>query len=128
MVNESSEIEHQKFRMWLRPDGIVQLVWAPMRELRFEDAVASIEAMTTLTAGRRTPLLVDASAVGSQDRAARNEFVKRGDLVSGVALVVTTPLGRLMGNFFVAVSKPRVATKLFDDETTAANWLKELAT
>lgn len=128
MVNESGEIEHQRFRIWLRPDGIVQLNWSPMRELRFEDAVASIEAMTALTGGHRAPLLVDASAVGSQDRAARNEFVKRGDLVSAVALVVTTPLGRLMGNFFVAVSKPRVATKLFDDEATAVRWLKEFET
>ncbi|MHB1250551.1 MAG: DUF7793 family protein [Acidimicrobiales bacterium] len=128
MANESTEIEHQKFRMWLRPDGIVQLVWAPMRELRFEDASACIRAMDTLTGGRRAPLLVDASEVGSQDRAARNEFVRRGDLVSGVALVVTTPLSRLMGNFFIAVSKPIVATRLFEDETTAVTWLKGLST
>ncbi len=128
MANESTEIETPKFRMWLRPDGIVQLVWAPMRELRLEDAVASIKALSTITGGQRAPLLVDASAIGSQDRSARNEFVSRGDLVSGVALIVTTPLSRLMGNFFVAVSKPMVETRLFEDEDAAAEWLRGLTT
>ncbi|MHB1208186.1 MAG: DUF7793 family protein [Acidimicrobiales bacterium] len=124
MANESTEFDHPKFRMWLRPDGIVQLVWAPTRELRLEDAVASIKALSTLTGGQRAPLLVDASALGSQDRAARNEFVSHGDLVSSVALIVTTPLSRVMGNFFVAVSKPMVETRLFEDEGAAIAWLK----
>ncbi len=128
MENEPTQIENPRFRMWLRPDGIVHLVWAPMIELHLEDAIASAGAMSTLTGGKRAPLLVDASTVGSQDRAARNEFVSRGDLVAGVALIVTTPLSRLMGNFFIAVSKPVVATRLFDDEESAVAWLKGLAT
>lgn len=128
MEDKSTEISNPRFRMWLRPDGVVHLVWAPAIELHLEDAIASVKAMTTLTGGKRSPLLVDASTVGTQDRAARNEFVSRGDLVSGVALIVTTPLSRLMGNFFIAVSKPVVATRLFEDEASAVAWLKGLRT
>lgn len=126
--NDSEEIITPKFRMKLRPDGIVHLIWAPLVEMHLEDAIEAVDAMVKLTGGKRSPLLVDASTVGPQDRGARNEFVSRGDLVSGVALIVTTPLSRLMGNFFVAVSKPVVATRLFDDESSALDWLKGLRT
>lgn len=122
---ESAEIITPKFRMWLRSDGIVQLVWAPATAMRFEDAIAAIDAMTKLTEGRRSPLLVDAHSAGPQDRAARSEFVRRGDLVSAVALLASTPLSRMMGNFFIAVSKPMAPTKLFNDESLALAWLAE---
>lgn len=127
MSGESPEVTHPKFRMWLRPDGVVQLVWGPGAVLRLEDAVAAIDAMTKFTDGRKSPLLVDTRDLGRQDRAARMEFVRRGELVSAVALLVSTPLSRMMGNFFLAVSKPMAPTRLFDDEAAAVAWLKEIA-
>jgi hypothetical protein len=125
MNNESAEITHAKFRMWLRPDGIVQLVWGPGVAMGLEDAIAAIDAMTKLTGGRRSPLLVDTHDAGAQDRPARVEFVRRGDLVSAVALIVVTPLSRMMGNFFLNVSRPTTLTRLFDDEASALAWLQE---
>ena len=35
------------------------------------------------------------------------------------------PLGRMMGNFFINVNKPKAPTRLFDDEAPALAWLKE---
>lgn len=125
MSGESTEFTHPKFRMWLRPDGIVHLVWGPRVTMALEDAIAAIDAMTKLTGGRRFPLLVDRHDTGPQDRPARMEFVRRGDLVSAVALVVATPLSRMMGNFFLTVSKPMAPTRLFDDEASALAWLQE---
>jgi len=127
MDNESTEITHPKFRMWLRPDGIVQLVWGPGVAMGLEDAIAAIDAMTELTGGRRSPLLVDRHDAGPQDRPARVEFVRRGDLVSAVALIVATSLSRMMGKFFLNVSKPMAPTRLFDDEAAALAWLQEFA-
>lgn len=118
-------ITRPKFRMSLRPDGIVQLVWAPRVAMGLDDAIAATEAMAQLTGGRRTPLLVDTRDVGPQDRAARMEFVRRGDLVSAVALIAGTPLSRMMGNFFLSVSKPMAPTRLFEDEASALAWLRE---
>jgi len=127
MNDESTEITHPKFRMWLRPDSIVQLVWGPGVAMGLEDAIAAIDAMTKLTGGRRSPLLVDVHDTGPQDRPARVEFVRRGDLVSAVALIVATPLSRMMGNFFLNVSKPMAPTRLFDEEASAVAWLQEFA-
>ncbi len=118
-------ITHAKFRMWLRPDGIVQLVWASRVAMGLEDAVAATDAMTRLTDRRQSPLLVDTHDAGPQDRPARMEFAGRGDLVSAVALIVGTPLSRMMGNFFLTLSKPSAPTRLFDDEASAVAWLLE---
>jgi len=124
MDHDSGTFSHVKFRMWLRPDGIVHLVWAARVAIVVEDAVAAIEAMAQLTGGRQSPLLVDVHEQGPMDRPARTEFTRRGDLVSAVALIVGTPLSRLMGNFFLSVSKPVAPTRLFDDEASALAWLQ----
>ena len=53
MDHDSGVITHPKFRMWLRPDGIVQLVWVPRTTALLEDATAALEAMAQLTGGRK---------------------------------------------------------------------------
>jgi hypothetical protein len=128
MDNESAEVINPKFKIWVRPDGIVQIRWANAAVMNYEDAVAVTDAMTKLTGGKRCPLLVDAHNAGPQDRAARSEFARRGDLVSAVALLGATPLSRMTGNFFIAVSKPMAPTKLFNDEPSALAWLREFMT
>ena len=127
MNDESAEIVHPKFRMWVSPDGIVHLVWNQGVAMGLEEAVAATTAMTELTGGTQAPLLVDTRGLATQERSARQEFVKRGDLVAAVALIVDTPVSRLMSNFFLSVSKPVVTTRLFDDETSAIAWLQGLA-
>ena len=123
MAPDPTVITRPKFRIWVRPDGIVQLAWTPRSEISLEDAVAAIEAMSEITGGRRSPLLVDTREIGQMERSDRLEFVRRGDQVSAVALVVGTPLSRMLGNFFIAVSKPMAPTRLFDDEGSAVAWL-----
>ncbi len=123
MTDTSGEITNPKFRMWLRPDGIVQLVWEPGVAIRLDDAIASTDAMRTLLDGRPRPLLVDAHATGAVDKLARTEYARHSDLVSAVGLIVSTPLSRMTGNFFLRVTKPESLTQLFDDEASAAAWL-----
>jgi hypothetical protein len=124
MDHDSDVSTNPKFRIWLRPDGIVQLVWAPQTTVLIEDATAALEAMAQLTGGRRSPLLVDMHDTGSLDRPTRAELTRRSDLQSAVALIVGTPLTRMMANFFLSVSKPQFPTRLFDNEESAVPWLQ----
>ena len=80
--------------------------------------------MTELTGGRRSPVLVDMHGSGPLDRSARLEFARRDDVVSAVALIVGTPLGRMMGNLFISLGKPLFPTRLFDNEASALAWLQ----
>ena len=125
MDHDSGVITHPKFRMWLRPDGIVQLVWVPRTTALLEDATAALEAMAQLTGGRRRPLLVDMRDTGPQDRLGRAEWTSRTDLSSAVALIVGTPLSRMAGNLFINMSRPPTPTRLFDTEASAVAWLQK---
>ena len=125
MSDEHLEMTGEKFRMWLRPDGVVELAWAPHVPSGLADALAAIDAMTRLTGGRPTPLLVRTTDAGPQDRAARMEFIRRHEVVSAVALVVGNPLSRMMATFFINVSRPKAPTRMFEDEAAAVAWLKE---
>ncbi|NYI41467.1 hypothetical protein BKA03_001586 [Demequina lutea] len=89
-----------------------------------EDVIASGIATEEITGGRKFPLLVDVHDARSQDRAARLELAQRGNKVSAVAVIVGTPLSRMVGNFFVNVSQPVTPTRLFDDEASAVAWLQ----
>lgn len=124
MDRDVGVITHPKFRMWLRPDGIVHVVWAPRIAVLLEDATAALEAMSQLTGGRRSPLLVDMRDTGPEDRATRAEWTRRSDLQSATALIVGTPLSRIVGNLFINMSRPPAPTRLFDDEAAAVAWLK----
>ena len=115
---------HDKFRMWLRPDGIVVVVWVSGATALLEDATACLDAMAQVTGGRRSPLLVDMRDTGPQDRRTRAEWTSRGELLSAVALVVGTPLSRMLGNLLIMVNRPRFPVRLFDNEESALAWLK----
>lgn len=125
MGTEPAAISGEKFRIWLRPDGIVEIRWAPAVPSGLEDARAVIAAMSEITGGVAAPLLVHTTDAGPQDRAARVEFIHRQEVVSAVALVVGNPLSRMMATFFINVSRPDIPIRLFEDEAVAAEWLKD---
>jgi hypothetical protein len=52
-------------------------------------------------------------------------LTRRSDLQAAVALIVGTPLTRVMANFFLSVNKPVFPTRMFDDEASAVAWLLE---
>ena len=118
-------VTHPKFRMWLRPDGIVQVVWTSRSTALHEDAIATLDAMVELTGGRRSPLLVDMRDTGAQDRRTRAEWTSRSELQSAVALIVGTPLSRMLGSLLLRVNKPPFPVRLFDNEESALAWLKD---
>ena len=124
MSDDPRAVTHPKFRMWLRPDGVVQMTWVSQAVIGLEDATAAIAVMTELTGGRRSPLSVDLHDGGQPSRLARVEFTRHDDLVSAVALIVGTPLSRVMGNFFLSVTRPPYPIRLFDDEASALSWLR----
>jgi hypothetical protein len=119
--------EHDLFDMSRSADGVVRLTWHTGVAAHLEEARSAIAQLEALTGGVRAPLLVDARAMGPYDRDARRAFVRHGDLVTAVAILVENPLGRLMANFFLAVSRPVAPTRLFETEDEALAWLKEMS-
>lgn len=113
-------------RVMLGEDGIARYVALPGAEVTLADAWETHQAIAALYAGGRYPLLVDIREVKSASREARNFFASADAATTtrAVALLVTSPVSRLIGNFFIHLSKPVFPVRLFTDEDECISWLE----
>ena len=76
--------------------------------------------------GPVVPILVDFSKAAGQDIEARKYYSEHsGEWSNKAALLVNSPVARVMGNIYLGINKPVIPTKLFTDEQLAIAWLKE---
>ena len=70
--------------------------------------------------------VVDMRGIKSQDREARKYYggPETTQITSALALLSGSRVSTLIANFFLAVTKMSIPTKLFTDEVEAVNWLK----
>jgi hypothetical protein len=94
-----------------------------------EDAREAVEAMWREAGEVPRGLLIDMRGVRSETRAAR-EYFKRPEVAvktSKVAMLVGSPLSRVIANFFLSFGDHLASTRLFTDEASAVAWLTEPA-
>lgn len=121
----SQAIETRECRFELDPRGFVRASMRPGAEMTLSDAKEAIEATHRVSLGRRLPVLVDSRFLRSQSRDAREYFVgeEAEKVCSAVAILVGSPVSRVIGNFFLRNHTHRTSTRLFDDEVSAVEWL-----
>jgi hypothetical protein len=113
-------------KIWLREDGIVQGVSLPKSYQTLEDAQVNAATLARAGRGEPRPWLIDIRLGQGVDRQARvyysSEAVAR--LTQAVALLIGSPVSRVVANFFIGLNKLLVPTKLFTSEDKAVVWLK----
>jgi hypothetical protein len=74
---------------------------------------------------RRCCVIVVLDSLTSQDSEARRIYAAgmQPSLFYAVALIVTNPLARAIGSFFLGLTRPAVPTKLFESVADAAAWV-----
>lgn len=73
-----------------------------------------------------TPVLALLDQIKGFTRGAREFFADSDEnraASSKVALVVSSPIAKVIANFFMKLNKPRVPTRLFTDQAKAVEWL-----
>jgi hypothetical protein len=108
-------------------DGICRTITKPAAEIDLESAVENSNIVTALYKNKKFPLLVDSRNIRSMTKEARRHFSTNGrdTKITSMAILVKSPLSRVIGNFFMGINKPQVPTRLFDSESEAAQWLKQ---
>lgn len=112
---------------YLNEHGILHSVILPGVEQTLADAQENVRIDRQLGAGRRRPLLVDIRAIKSQTSEARDYYTgaEGAACYSAVAVLIGSPISRLLGNFFIGFNKQAFApVKLFTSEAEAMAWLK----
>lgn len=89
------------------------------------DARENVAATATLTAGERLPVLIDLRGIRSQSAEARAYFAGPAAtaVTQAVALIIGSPLSRVIGNFFLGFNRPETPARLFTSVHEAEDWL-----
>ena len=119
-------IETRVARTFLRQDAILQVDTFPSSEFKLSDAVECIKAQAVLANGIRRPLLVNLGKIKSIDRESRAYLggVEAEKNVNSTALITSSPVGRIIGNFMMGLNKTLYPTRLFTEEQEALEWLR----
>lgn len=113
-------------RLWIGGDGVARVILAHGCEQARADAEAVIRALESLLGeGRRRPTLFDYRFMKSMERGARAYHAgpETARVASAVAILVGSPVSRLIGTFVMGMNKPHVPTRLFTSEPDALAWL-----
>jgi hypothetical protein len=112
----------------LREDGILAYYPAAGLVLTYEVAMKVIELGLQIADGPK-PTLVLMRDMARVDREARAFFASEdySHLCSQTALVVGSPVSRVIANFFVGLNRPKYPVKTFDDPRLAEQWLRGFA-
>jgi len=117
----------EKGKVTLGQDGIVEIGWVPGAELHEAD-VEELLVLMAEVAPRRRRVLVHADGVRSISRRALVRTTNHPGVEHTlcVAILVGSPVSRMLGNFFLSVSRPDYPTSLFTAEPDARGWLLEV--
>lgn len=111
-------------------NGIVHAVMRQGCDMRLEDAQANVAMMYELGGRKRSLVLVDMRGVRSQTRETRAYFAgpEAEKATLAVALMIGSPVSRVLANFFMHLIPQRIPTAIFTDEAAAIRWLLERRT
>lgn len=111
----------------MESDGIARTRVKPNAEVFLQDAKENTLAIETFYNGKKFPLLVDIREIKSISPEAREHFTlkDRESVVNAFALLLSSSISRIIGNFFLYFHKPKVPVKLFDNEKKALAWLSK---
>jgi len=112
---------------WMGLDGIARTKVKPQAEVTIKESLENSFAVNNLFTTKKFPLLIDARQIKSISKEARDNFSirNRSTNINSFAVIIESPLSRIIGNFFMGLNKPSVPAKLFNNEQDAIIWLKQ---
>jgi len=118
------EIELEAGTLRRREDGIIEIVLAKDLVMTVERAQALNAALLEL-ADRPTPVLTDIRGVRKAGIPTMRYAAGRdaSGRATRLAMLMGSPVSRMIGSVFLGMWKPPYPTRLFTDEDAAVTWL-----
>ena len=122
----ATEVVTRTRRYFLGDDGIVRVTVLPGAEETLADAMENVRAGGELLGVQRRPVLDDSRRIKSVERDARAYYAgpEATRMVSAAAVLIGSPIQRIILNFFVMLNKPPFPVRFFTSEAEAVVWLK----
>lgn len=107
-------------------EGIFRMYYKPLKELNLPIAKQLVKDRIEFMNGQAYPSFFDIQKVESSTKEARDYMANEGnELIVASAILVSSPVLRMMANFFIKVNKPKNPTQMFTSEEQALKWLKQ---
>jgi hypothetical protein len=115
-------IEGGKGSVELLADGVIHLIWTPNVRIEVVDAQAAMAMVNEVCNGVEYPMLVDMADTETVSRAARAVWAIPC-AASRIALLGSSPVDRVIANFFLGIHTPPCPTQFFTSRSEAMSWL-----
>lgn len=108
-------------------EGFVRAVINPQAEMTLKDVQEITKARAEVSDNKKHAMLVNLGTIKSVSQDGRRFATSRevSDITMAVALLIGSPVSRVIGNFFIGLNKPSFPVKIFTAEAAAVAWLKE---
>ena len=118
-----SRSEDTPFAVNRRPDGIVVVRWRASVKVTGDLAIQVLQGIDGVAGGHPVRLLVDIQLTQGLDRESRALFQQAAN-VKATALLVDSPVSRVVANLFIGLNRPAYPIRLFTAEAEALTWLR----
>jgi hypothetical protein len=119
--------ENSQIRMEIE-DGILIATYKAGLKMTIDDAKHIVNERLNLLQGKALPVLIIDSGVVSMDKSAR-DFLSSDDGISGLsaaAIIENSLFSKMLINFFLRLTNPKIQVKAFNDRSEALKWLRSL--
>ncbi len=111
-------------------DSENEIVWGELfadltTEAAARENVDAQESVRDSVNKEKTRVLIDMGNVSEISKEARDYFAneRTAAVQRATALLIRSPVSRVIGNFFMGLNKPICPTRLFTDDQKAIEWL-----
>jgi hypothetical protein len=121
-------IEMPSSTIWLDKDGILYSVGKPDLGPRSIDELRSeMEQLRTIIGSDKHCIIMESGGKGPlPPKEQRDEIARELNSVTrALAVVSSSPLGRMMANLFFSFKPPKYPMKLFSSEKEARAWVRQ---
>ncbi|MDH5606154.1 MAG: hypothetical protein OEY93_04645 [Anaerolineae bacterium] len=112
--------------IWVDGEGILHIIVKPKVVLTQQTIMEDIVIYEKVCADSPRPLLINLDNISQMDRSARSIASREMPrFASATAMVIGSPVSRVLGNLFLGFSRPAIPVQLFEDEVAALAWLRK---
>ncbi len=127
-MNKEKEIfKTRTSTIWMDESGILHSIYSEGMDVELDDVKENMGVVNQLLGGKSAPYIIDIRGVHSVTREARrtSSSPDATNAIKALALLVGSSVSRVIGNFFVGISKTTYPVKMFSSEEKAMEWLKK---
>ena len=112
--------------MWRSDDGMIHIKVLAHAKMSLADAKEGNRLAWDLSDGKRRPRFCDYTEIHSQDAECRAYYASQetSKTCLACAILIGSPVSRVIGNFYLGLNRPSTPTRLFTSKPQAIEWLR----